>query len=147
MISPGIVDRQEKQACILVVEYQPVLEALYHTMLGLAGYCPSSLPATQDITSLNWIEKVRCDPPALLLLDIDVAGREKVTFLSQLEQRWRACVGTTLPAILLTTDVRILPFLEKNYLVLIKPFHFSDLCKILEKACAHSSAPLCHRRA
>lgn len=124
----------------LVIDDQPAIRDMLAWMLHLQGYQASGTMNGQ--AALDWIDNAQRtgNYPSVILFDLPMPVARGSKLLEDLRAHWFAPVP--FPPVILLTVVKT----DFNYLkcsdVLVKPFHFADLCAGLKQASNRSKTSI-----
>src|SRR2546423_4203960 len=122
----------------LIIDDQPAIRDMLAWMLHLQGYQAAGTMNGQ--AALDWIDIAQRtgNYPSVILFDLPMPIARGSRLLENLRARWIAPVPFP-PTILLTVVKNDFKYLQCSD-VLVKPFHFADLCTGLKQA-ANRSIP------
>ena len=121
----------------LIIDDQPAIRDMLAWMLHLQGYQAAGTMNGQ--AALDWIGNAQLtgNYPSVILFDLPMPIARGSKLLENLRARWIAPVPFP-PVILLTVVKNDFKYLQCSD-VLVKPFHFADLCAGLKLAANRST--------
>jgi DNA-binding response OmpR family regulator len=136
------MSKDAKRPLALVIDDQPAIRDMLSWMLYLQGYQAAGTRNGQ--AALDWIDNVQRtgNYPSVILLDMLMPVTRGSKLLENLRARWTAPVPFP-PVILLTVVKNDFNYLQCSN-VLVKPFHFADLCEGLKLAASRSKASIAY---
>jgi DNA-binding response OmpR family regulator len=116
----------------LVIDDQPAIRDMLAWMLHLQGYQAAGIMNGQ--AALDWIDNAQLtgNYPSVIIFDLPMPIARGTLLLEKMRTRWSAPVPFP-PVILLTVVKKDFQHLQCSD-VLVKPFHFADLCAGLKHA-------------
>jgi DNA-binding response OmpR family regulator len=124
----------------LIIDDQPAIRDMLFWMLHLQGYQASGTMNGQ--AALDWIDNAQRtgNYPSVILFDLPMPVARGSRLLENLRGRWIAPMPFP-PIILLTVVKNDFQYLQCSD-VLVKPFHFADLCAGLKQAADRSKTSI-----
>lgn len=124
----------------LIIDDQPAIRDMLAWMLHLQGYQAAGTMNGQ--AALDWIDNTQRtgNYPSVILFDLPMPIARGSRLLESLRARWMAPVPFP-PTILLTVVKNDFKYLQCSD-VLVKPFHFADLCTGLKQAANRSQTSI-----
>jgi DNA-binding response OmpR family regulator len=129
-----IMSKETDKPLALVIDDQPAIRDMLAWMLHLQGY--QAAGSMNGQAALDWMDNAQRtgNYPSVILFDLPMPIARGTLLLETLRARWIAPVPFP-PVILLTVIKKDFTYLHCSN-VLVKPFHFADLCKGLKHAAA-----------
>jgi DNA-binding response OmpR family regulator len=132
---PGKETYVHPPGSILVVDQDPTIVELLIEILTDAGYVAYAAPPGEALAAID------CDPPALVLLDVQMLGSDGDALIA----RVREVGAASMPIVVMTTAPAAAPLLVLESIeCLSKPFDLDDLLECVARYVRPAQAA--HRR-
>ena len=139
-ISFSEMSKDANKPLALIIDDQPAIRDMLAWMLHLQGYQAAGTMNGQ--AALDWIDNAQRtgNYPSVILFDLPMPIARGSKLLDNLRAHWIAPLPFP-PVILLTVVKHDFRYLRCSD-VLVKPFHFADLCAGLKHAASRSTTSI-----